>query len=841
MLKISTLKTENSVFCPVTDEQHPRFSFSLESDQNGTKLKRAVFKLDNWTQETEEQFAIYDGAPLKPRTRYTVSVTAEDTCGEKATASMEFETGKLDEPWLARWISHPGYVFREKRVSPRPLRFRKRFSAGKELLSAKLYCTALGLYVCSLNGKRVGEDFFTPGFTSYHHQIQHQTYDVTSLLQEENELSTLVTGGWAVGSYTYFRRNRVYAPRQAFLAELHLRYRDGSEQLIATDASWQVAFDGKLKSADLYDGEDYDASGETAGWEKACEEKLSFSPKLLAAYGTPVRVYEQRKALFLGVSPSGEALYDFGQNFAGVVSFKVRGKKGQTIRLRHAEILMDGELFTRPLRTAKQEIVYTCSGEENESYTPLFTYMGFRYVGVSGIDPSCIELTALGLSSQMEPTGSFSCSDERLNRLAQNIAYGARSNFMDIPTDCPQRDERLGWTGDIALFASTASFLFDTSRFYRKWLKDLRTEQGRGGGFPMVVPSVKIYNQWEMCVAHAVDHWGDAIILLPWAEYLARGDLRVLEENYASMQRYYQACRWWAKLFSGGDRQYIWKLFHHYGDWCAPDTDFQGWMRRGKWTATACMAHAASLLSRIAGLLGKNADAEGYAEDAKKISAAYKNVFLDDDLRLKKEFQTAYVLPLYYRLFPEEERKRMAGYLAELVKQQGISTGFPGTPYLLFALADNGYEAEAFETLLSEKCPSWLYEVKAGGTTLWERWDALREDGSCNTGTDIDMVSFNHFAPGAVGDFLFRRIAGLEALEGGYRRFRVAPKSGGSLCFARAEQDSPYGRISVYWKRDDEKFCVSVTVPVGTSCELQLPDGKTLELSSGRHSFTAQV
>ncbi len=840
MLKIRSFKTEDRADCPVTDVRNPRFHFSLDSDRKRNSLRRAVFTLGDWTKGTDNQYAVYDGPPLMPRTAYEVSVKAEDIYGETASAAMCFETGKLDEPWQGRWISHPDYIFREKKVSPRPLSFRRHFKARKTPVRARLYCTALGLYVCTLNGKRVGEDFLAPGFTSYHHQIQVQTYDVTKLVQAENELTAVVAGGWAVGSYTYYRRNRIYAKKQAFLAELHIEYGDGTKELIATDGSWQAAFDGKLKAADLYDGEVYDANGETANWVNASEEKLPFEPRLLAAYGNPVRVYERRTPAYLGLSPAGEHLYDAGQNLAGVVAFKLTGKKGQKIRIRHAEILMDGELFTEPLRTAKQEIVYTCRGGE-ESYTPQFTYMGFRYVGISGAEPSDIELTVLGLSSGMEETGSFTCSDERLNRLEKNIYYGARSNFMDIPTDCPQRDERLGWTGDMALFASTACFNFDMSRFSAKWLRDVRAEQGRGGGFPMVVPTVKIYNQIEMCVAHAVDHWGDVSIFLPWAEYLARGDIRVLRDNYPAMKRYLCACQWWAGLFSRGEERYVWKLFHHYGDWCAPDTGFKGWMARGKWTATACLAHSADLLSTIAGLLGEKTEARDYAGIAKEAAAAYRHVFLDDDLRLKEEFQTAYVLPLYYQMLNKEEREIMAEYLAELLRKQGISTGFPGTPYLLFALADNGQADLAFETLMSEKCPSWLYEVKAGGTTFWERWDALREDGTCNQGDGGGMVSFNHFAPGAVGDFLYRRIAGLEALEGGWRRFKVEPMPGGGLTSAGAWQETPYGRIELSWTRKGEAFNLEVTVPVGTTCFLRLPDGKSEELGSGRYAFSCKI
>lgn len=836
MLKIRTLKTENRSYGLVTDERHPRFTFSLESDKNGTELSSAVFKLGRWEYKTEEFQSIYDGPDLLPRTPYTVSVNAIDNHGESAGGSMTFETGKLDEPWAGAWITHPSFHFTERRVSPRPMRFRKKFTTDGEIVRARLYCTALGIYVCSLNGERVGENYLTPGFTSYHHEIQYETYDITDMLAIENTLTATVSGGWAVGSYTYFRRNRVYAPRQAFLAEIHILYKDGHEETVATDESWETTMHTPLLSADLYDGEVYDARIEDSEWTGASREKLKFTPLILAEYGEPVRVYERREPISVTRAPSGEFIYDFGQNFAGVVHMHMRGSRGQKVTLRHAEVLMDGELFTEPLRSAKQEIVYTCAGGE-EIYTPEFTYMGFRYVGMSGIDPDEIKLTALLLSSDTAVTGTFECSDKRLDRLDRNVYYGARSNFMDIPTDCPQRDERLGWTGDIALFASTASTHFNMSRFFDKWLRDLRAEQGPGGGLPMIVPSVKIYNQIEMCIPHAVDHWGDVCILVPWAEYLARGDLRILRRNYPMMRKYIKACMNWAGLFSIGKRRYIWKLLHHYGDWCAPDTGFKGWMDRGQWTATACLAYSARIMSRIASLLGETRDAKKYAEYSKSAAAAYRDIFMDGSLRLHEEFQTAYVLPLYYELLDADARKIVAGYLAELVEKQGISTGFPGTPYLLFALLDNDQKESAWRTLLSEKCPSWLYEVKAGGTTFWERWDALREDGTCNQGEGGGMVSFNHFAPGAVSDFLYRRIAGIESMEGGYRMFRIKPEPGGDLVFAKGEVETPYGKIVSRWIIDDHVFKISVAVPIGTQCELILPNDETHELESGNYYY----
>lgn len=328
---------------------------------------------------------------------------------------------------------------------------------------------------------------------------------------------------------------------------------------------------------------------------------------------------------------------------------------------------------------------------------------------------------------------------------------------------------------------------------------------------------------------------------MPWAEYLARGDKRVLRKNYDTMKRYFKACQWWASLFSTGEKKYIWKLFHHYGDWCAPDTNFPGWMKRGQWTATACMANSAGLLARIAEILGEGEDAAYYKELSGRTARAYRDVFLDQNLKLKNEFQTGYVLPIYYKLLGKAGRALLAQHLAKLVDEQGISTGFPGTPYLLFALADNGQKEAAFRTLLSEACPSWLYEVKAGGTTFWERWDALREDGTCNQGDGGSMVSFNHYAPGAVGDFLYRRVAGIEALEGGYKMFKVEPVVGGGLIYAKGEIETPYGRIVSRWIVDEGRFRIVVTVPVSTTCQLKMPNGETHLLKSGTHHYEQDI
>jgi alpha-L-rhamnosidase len=511
---------------------------------------------------------------------------------------------------------------------------------------------------------------------------------------------------------------------------------------------------------------------------------------------------------------------------------------------RHAEVLVDDELFTTSLRTAKATATYTCVDGEQE-YSPRLSYMGFRYVGVRGIDAADLELDGVVLHTAVPETGEFSSSDERLNALQSAIRWGGKSNFVDIPTDCPQRDEREGWTGDYAVFASTASYNFDMSRFLDKWLRDVNAEQGRGGGIPMVVP--RAGNPFPVVATAA---WGDVCVLAPWAEYLARGDLGMLRRQYPTMRRFLKAAAWWASLFSvRPDRRRIWRFLFHFGDWTAPDTDVKGWLRRGRWVATAYLANSYGIVARIAELLGEHTDAVRYRRERERVIRAYRNVFTDGQGTLHTEFQTGYVLPLAFGMTEGAETERMVDNLVRLIDDAGghLQTGFTGTPFILFALSDSGRLDEAYRLLLQTGCPSWLYMVESGGTTIWERWDALRPDGTVNTadlqtGEDTGgMVSFNHYAAGAVGDWMYRRIAGLEPLEGGYRRFRVRPLPGGGLSWARGSVRTPYGTASSSWSIEGERMLLRVEVPVSTRCEVELPDGTRHELASGVHEFACTL
>ena len=822
----------------ITDEC-PNIRFSLESDVPGEALDHAVISCGGWSIETTDQLNTIYGGEMRPFTTYTIHIHATSISGESAEAEASFSTGRLDIPWVGKWITDDTYSFQQG-TSPVPMVFRKKFTVQKPLRRAWINSTALGIYELDLNGQKVGQDYFAPGFTSYAHQIQYQTYDLIELLQDQNLLSITVAGGWAAGAFTMKRKSHISCDRQAFLGEIHLEYEDETNEVIGTDESWQVTEYSPYRLAEWYDGETYDATfdEDRANWHSASVTAPRCEPKLLAQYGQPVRVGKILAPISCTKAASGELIYDFGQNFSGVIYAKIKNAAcGQTVIVRHAEVLMDGELFVKPLRTAKATATYICKNGE-QAYSPHFTYMGFRYAGVSGIDPENLELTALVLHSELERTGEFICSNELLNKLNENISWGGLSNFVDIPTDCPQRDERMGWTGDAAVFASTACYNFDMSRFYDKWLRDQSAEQGPGGGFPMVIPQQG--DEWTVC---ATSCWGDSCILVPWAEYLARGDMELLKRQYPTMKRFLKAVKGWANLLSLGHSRYIWGYPpFHFGDWCAPGGDFMFWIMRAKWVGTSYFANSCGIMAQIATLLGENQDAAYYEKLRKKIILAHRKKLTDGKGRLKNEFQTAYTLPLHFGMTEGKETDAMADNLAALLKKNDykVGTGFPGTPYLLFALSDHGHLEDAYRVLMQEECPGWLYAVNAGATTMWERWDALKADGTVNMGTGGDdggMVSFNHYANGAVGDWLYRRVAGIEPIEGGYRKFRIAPMPGGGLAHACGKVQTPYGTVSSNWEIQDGAFEITVQVPVSAECVLELPNGEKHILRSGQHSF----
>ena len=735
--------------------------------------------------------------------------------------------------WKGIWISDPEQG--KSQTSPVPLYFRRCFAVREDHSNLKVFATAMGIFDLYLDGKRLHEDYFAPGFTNYEADLQYVIREAKNLTAGKHTLTAVVAGGWAVGrttnvSNTNESRYRLTADRQALLCDLQLTFPSGQQEIIGSDAQFEVTSKGPLRFAEFYDGEVFDAriDLEQVSWRTAIPEKLRVQPRISRRYGLPITAHEVLEPVMWIEAPSGELICDFGQNIAGVVSFTLAGRKGQEIVIRHAEALERGELYVQNLRSARQELHYICK-DGVQSYAPRFTYMGFRYIGIRGVAKEDLQIQALAVYSDIKTIGNFRCSNEDLNQLQSNLVWSGKDNFMDIPTDCPQRDERQGWTGDIALFAPTACCNFDMKRFLIKWLRDLKTEQKWTGAIPFVIPSRK-----GCTPAITTSCWGDSCILVPWALYMSEGDDKVLRMMYPVMGKYMADTRRWAALsLPIYGSPYILKLPFQFGDWCAPYGNVKDWLAKGAWVGTAYYAHSCALMAKIAQILGQEKDARHYEMLHKKVKAAFRKVFTDGQGHMKKEFQSAYVLALAFDLAEGAERKVMVERLWTLIREDGIhlATGFPATPHLLFALADNGFVSEAYQLLLQDTDPSWLYQVRHGATTMWEQWGSVQEDGS------IKETSLNHYAYGAVGDFFYRRICGLEAIEPGYRRFRVRPVPGGGLTWAECEHHSPQGRIKVRWEIEDNSFRLSVTVPKDSTCEISLPDGSQHTVESGDHTF----
>ena len=817
MLKISRLTVENMETGCVTDNPQPRVSYCLESDRQNVTLKKAVISIGDWKKETDCQIAVpYEGSRLQPFTKYTVRVEAEDDAGERAWASTEFETGRMDTIWSGRWITDGEYRFKEAKISPKTMTFRTRFSCEKEIASARLYVTALGIYELLLNGEKVGQDYFAPGFTSYRNQLQYQTYDVTDMLNDRNELLAVVGGGWAVGSFTYKRRNRVYAKRQALLGELRILYTDGTGETIGTNEEWEVTEEGNYKETEFYNGEVYDATVdlEKISWKKASFEQVKIHPKIMAQYGAPVRAHEEFRPVQITRAKSGMLIYDFGQNFAGVIHAAIRGRQGQKVEFRHAEILMDGELYTEPLRTAKQEAVYICKDGE-QTYSPKMTYMGFRYVGVRGIEEDQLELTALALYSDVEDNGNFSCSNELINQLQNSIRWGAKSNFVNIPTDCPQRDERMGWTGDTQVFSGTACYLADTYAFYRKYLYDLYKEQLIAGGMvPEVVPT---FGPSKCSCA-----WGDAACIVPWNVYLFSGDAAILEQQFDSMKA-------WVDYIRKVDGEHHgWRHSFHYGDWLALDRvgaaagNVYGATDEG-YIADIYYAASAELTAKAAAVLGRKEEEKQYREIAEKQWRVVKEEYFTPTGRCAEKTQTGLLLALKYHLSEDEELTREM--LKKLFRESRnkLNTGFVGTSLLCNVLTDNGMTDTAYRLLLNEEYPGWLHEVKLGATTVWERWNSLDEDGKISS---TGMNSLNHYSYGAILEWMFRHVGGIHLLEEspGGRRIAICPNVHYDLRRAEAVYDSAVGQYACSWEiMEDNRIRIKITIPFGGEGEVRLP------------------
>ena len=751
----------------------------------------------------------------------------------------------------AKWITGSAPLDDDRTVPP--YLFRGAYQIGKTVVGARLYASALGCYTVRVNGRRVSDRCFAPGYTQYDQRVLYNEYDVTALLTDMDKQGKIrieaeVSGGWYAGRLGLCSDRNRYGEKRAFVLQLEIAYADGGSDRFVTDATWKVSADGPRRFADFLDGEVYDARKEApATWAPVAIYTGELPKRIEAEDGVPVRGHERLCPISITKSSDGETLVDFGRNIAGIVEIgPFQGKAGQEIVIRHGELLQSGRLYTDNLRTAKAELRYICR-DGVQSYRPEFTYMGFRYVSVKGFEPTKDNIRAFALYSDMPQAGSFRCSNEDLNQLQQNILTSLKANFVDIPTDCPQRDERCGWTGDIAVFAPSAAFNMDITRFMKKWLKDLALGQTDKGVIGMIAPNNGLSKKktdnfllnFSLRANDAV--WGDAILLVPWAVYMSSGDDSVLRDCYDNMKAWVEYEKRMSARFSLGDRRYIWSFGFHFGDWLAPGDSIPASMKKAKWTSTAYFANSARLLSRIADILGKTEDAVYYRLLYSRIRTAFQNCLIGPDGHIKKGFQSIYVLALQFDLLTDRQRTLALDDLVADIRRRGnhLATGFVGTDKLLFALSDNGKTDLAYELLLQDSCPSWLYPIRCGATSIWERWDALKPDGTVHE--EGNMVSFNHYAYGAVGNWLYTRLGGLEATAPGYREFRIAPMPGGDLSWAEVSHSCPYGEIQVKWETKGDVFTISFQVPAGTKAHVVLPDGSEGDYTEGAYQLSAKL
>jgi alpha-L-rhamnosidase len=700
--------------------------------------------------------------------------------------------------------------------------------------------TARGVFELHLNGRRVGCDRFAPGWTDYRRRIQVSTYDVADHLREgENAVGAILGDGWYAGRIRGLGRRFWYGEQLSLLVQIEVEHADGSRTRIAGDEAWKTST-GPILGADFYDGEDYDARLEMRGWsEPGFDDSVwsaarLFTPPeaaLVPSRSVPIRPQEELSAQGFSEPRPGVFVFDLGQNMTGLARIRLRQPRGREIVVRYAEMLdAEGTLYTENLRTAKCTDRYICRGGE-ELFEPHFTFHGFRYVELTGIAgrPEREDVVGVVLHSDMARTGDFACSDERVNRLYSCIVWGQKGNFLDIPTDCPQRDERLGWTGDAQVFAKTACLNFDATAFFGKWCVDVDDAQRPDGAFTNTAPDV-----YDGAGGEAA--WGDAGVICPWAAYRFSGDAAILERHYAAMTKWIR----WRERNSPG-------LIHAHaawGDWLAIDASPDDLGRSPTprdLIGTAYFAHSTAIVAKVARVLGRRADAVRFSKLAKRIRAAFNREFVAPSGRIVGDSQTGYLLALGFDLLPAAKRGHALERLVKDIESRGwhLSTGFVGTPLIAPVLTRFGRGDVALKLLLQTTYPSWLYPVLQGATTMWERWNSFTLDQGFGS---AGMNSFNHYAYGAVGEWLYGAVGGIELDpdEPGGRRIVFRPCVGGGLTWARCTWKSPYGTMSSAWRLEGGRLKLDIALPPNTRGTVMLPGRRPVDIGPGEHRFKAR-
>ena len=714
--------------------------------------------------------------------------------------------------------------------------------------SAVLHISSLGVFEAAINGRPVGDDVLSPGWSSYEWRLRYRSYDVAALLEDRSVLTAAVGNGWYRGRLGFTGMRELYGDRLGLIAQLEIGFADGHRQVVVTDETWSAAGSDVLAD-DLYDGQTIDARRRSPDWYTFGAMKrrvlhartLDFDTARLVPYvGPPVKRHDVLEPVKVWTSSSGRTLVDFGQNLVGWLRFTVRGPRGSEIRIRHAEVLEDGELGVRPLRDAQATDRFILSGGD-DFFEPTMTFHGFRYAEITGWpgELTTDSVEAVVVHSDLRRTGFFESSDALLNQLHQNAVWGTKGNFLDLPTDCPQRNERLGWTGDIAAFAPSAAYIFDVDGFLSDWLLDLALEQRHHEGMvPFVIPDVLklLPSPAGFPKPDSTAVWSDAAVWVPWTLYQAYGDRGVLERQYDSMAAHVR------RVDTLTSPNGLWDTGFQFGDWLDPDAsphEPANAKADKSVVATACLHRSARIVAQTAELLGRAEDSADFHALADRTRMAFNEHYVSADGTVASDCTTVYTLAITFGLLDEQTEQLAGERLNQLVAKSGhrISTGFAGTPFITDALTKTGHLDTAYALLMQRECPSWLYPVTMGATTVWERWDAMLPDGAINPG---EMTSFNHYALGAVVDWMHRVVGGIAPLEPGYSRVLIAPRPGGGLTWTKTSLDTPHGPVRVSWRTDDDgTLTVDTELPAGVTGVLSLGGGPDTELGAGAH--TAQV
>jgi alpha-L-rhamnosidase len=831
------------------DEPHPAFGWKLAASSPGRSQQAYRLTVrpagapepswdSGWVEDAGHEQVIYAGPPLEPSARYTWDVQLTDDRGQRSEpAASWFETGLLTPgAWTARWIR------RDPRVRPRvdppqegdpdmrtgtlapPCQFRREFELGSAPVRARAYVTARGLYQLRVNGERVGRDELTPGWTDYHHRLQYQVYDITDQLRAGlNTVGAIVADGWWCGYVGFDPRQAAfhYGKYPELLAQIHITGQDGTSTVVTSDGRW-TEFPGEVSYADLLIGEAHDQRRATPGWDRPGYDDSSWAPALasgpdpaglatlVAQIDEPVRVTMEVPAQAIWPVPGGY-LTDFGQNLVGRVRLRLgNAPAGTRIQIRHGEMLDDGQLYTANLRSAEAtDVVITAGPDGPDWFEPRFTTHGFRYAEVTGWpgELESTDLVAQVMESDLPATGELHCSDPMVEQLVSNIVWGQRGNYVSVPTDCPQRDERLGWTADTQIFLPTACFHADTAAFIGRWMLDVIDEQDEDGSFGDVAPSIVMDRE-------GAPAWGDAGVIVPFHLWRVYGDRRLLERSYPAM-------RAWVEHIHRHNPELVWRHAdgNSYGDWLQIDAHTPREV-----VATAYFARSASLVAEAAAVLGLSEESARYGALAAGVREAFTTAFARPDGTIATGSQTAYLMALAWDLIPDGLRGSAFRHLCRDIEARGtrLTTGFVGVPLLGPVLTEGGRPDLAFALLHQDEFPSWGYSIRRGATTIWERWDGWTEEHGFQS---PHMNSFNHYSLGSVGEWLWRSAAGIDQAPGSvaYADLVIAPHFGPRLDWVTARYDSPRGLVQVRWSRRGDGVDLEIDIPPGRPAELRLP------------------